>query len=279
MGFHVTPVHYYMPIPDTRSLKPTLWEKQSQLIGIDLNDKEQQDLLSSFSVYKEEYNAFPKTQTSLPYQYFVQNKSYGSVDGEILYSMVRSIKPKKILEIGSGFSTMVTAQAIKNNQTQDPSYSCYFEAVDPYPNKTLQKGFPGLSRLNKVEVEDLPLAGFESLEANDILFIDSSHVLRIGNDVEYLYLEVLPRLKKGVIIQIHDIFLPAQYPQNAVLKQHLFWSEQYLLQAFLAFNPNFKVLWAGSFMHLKHPELLEASFNSYNRNRCWPGSFWMQKTN
>jgi hypothetical protein len=115
------------------------------------------------------------------------------------------------------------------------------------------------------------------LEENDILFIDSSHVLKIGSDVQYEYLEILPRLNKGVIVHIHDIFLPAEYRKEWVLKDHIFWTEQYLLQAFLAFNDNFEILWAGSYMHLKHPDKLEVAFNSYRRNERWPGSFWIKK--
>ena len=114
-------------------------------------------------------------------------------------------------------------------------------------------------------------------ENHDILFIDSSHVLRIGGDVQYEYLEILPRLARGVIVHSHDIFLPAEYPRHWVLEEHKFWTEQYLLQAFLAFNDSFEVLWAGSYMHLKHPEKLEEAFSSYKRERTLPGSFWMRK--
>jgi len=107
--------------------------------------------------------------------------------------------------------------------------------------------------------------------------------LKIGSDVQYEYLEVLPRLNKGVIVHIHDIFLPMEYPRKWVIGMHRFWNEQYLLQAFLSFNCAFEVLWAGSYMHLRHPDELERAFNSYNRNIVWsthvPGatSFWMSK--
>lgn len=102
-------------------------------------------------------------------------------------------------------------------------------------------------------------------------------MLKIGSDVQYLYLEVLPRLNKGVIVHIHDIFLPAEYKKGWILKDRHFFNEQYLLQAFLAFNDSFEVLWAGSYMHLRHPDKLETSFNSYKKNESWPGSFWIRK--
>ena len=91
-------------------------------------------------------------------------------------------------------------------------------------------------------------------------------------------LEVLPRLSKGVLVHIHDIFLPAEYPRKWVMDFYRFWNEQYLLQAFLAFNPSFEILWAASYMHLRHPDLLEAAFNSYDRRLNWPASFWIRKT-
>jgi len=127
------------------------------------------------------------------------------------------------------------------------------------------------------KVQDIPLSEFKKLSENDILFIDSSHVLKIGSDVQYLYLEVLPRLNKGVIVHAHDIFLPAEYPKEWVLKNYIFWNEQYLLQAFLAFNNSFEVLWAGSYMHLRHPDKLEEAFSSYKRDKIWPSSFWIRK--
>ena len=149
--------------------------------------------------------------------------------------------------------------------------------IDPYPNEVLKRGFPGLSRLIPEKVQDVPISEFMTLGDNDILFIDSSHVLKTGSDVHYEYLEVLPRLNRGVIVHVHDIFLPAEYPREWVLGEHRFWNEQYLLQAFLAFNESFEVLWAGSYMHLRYPEELETAFSSYRREETWPKSFWMRR--
>jgi hypothetical protein len=102
-------------------------------------------------------------------------------------------------------------------------------------------------------------------------------VLKIGSDVQFEFLEVLPRLNKGVIVHVHDIFLPAEYPQEWVMQKHRFWTEQYLLQTFLSFNHSFEVLWAGSFMHLKHSDKVAAAFASYRREAHLPGSFWMKR--
>ena len=277
-GYHVTPVHFYEPIPDTRALKDDLWLKHSELVGIDINENKQLELLSLFvTKFKKEYDVLPKNKTSIPYEYYVKNSWLESVDGEILYCMIRYFKPKKIFEIGSGYSTYLSAQAVLKNREEDEDYACELIAIEPYPNETLKAGFPGLSKLVSKKVEDVPLKDFKKLTENDILFIDSSHVLKIGSDVRYEYLEILPRLNKGVIVHVHDIFLPAEYPKEWVLKKYLFWTEQYLLQAFLIFNATFKVLWAGSYMHLKHPDKLEVAFSSYKRGGRLPKSFWMKK--
>jgi len=191
--------------------------------------------------------------------------------------MIRHFKPKKIFEIGSGNSTYLSAHAILKNKEEDNDYECELVAIEPYPNDILKAGFPGLSKLIPKKAQDIPLSEFKKLLENDILFIDSSHVLKIGSDVQYEYLEILPRLNKGVIIHVHDIFLPTEYPKEWVLKDYRFWTEQYLLQAFLAFNNSFEVLWAGSYMHLRYPDKLEEVFSSYKRDERWPGSFWIRK--
>ncbi len=141
----------------------------------------------------------------------------GPVDAEILYCMVREHKPKRMIEFGSGFSTQISARALVQNQ-QETGVACDFTAVEPYPNPMVRKGFPGLTRLSETSCQEFPLEHIEALEENDVLFIDSSHVLKIGSDVQHLFLEVLPRLKKGVVVQVHDIFLPFEYSSNWVMR-------------------------------------------------------------
>ena len=280
LGFHVTPNHFYQPIPDTTKLKDDLWSKHSELAGIDLNEQKQLELLSLFeSKLKKEYERFPRNQTAIPYEYYVDNGMFLSVDGEILYCMIRHFKPRRICEIGSGFSTYLSAQAVQENAREDSGYQCELVTIDPYPNEIIKAGFPGLSKLIYEEVQDVPLSEFEKLSDDDILVIDSSHVLKIGNDVHHIYPDILPRLNRGVIVHAHDIFLPAEYPKEWVLRNQIFWTEQYLLQAFLAFNKTYEVLWAGSYMHLNYPDKLEKAFSSYNRVDRWPGSFWMRRAN
>lgn len=276
LGFHITAKHFYEPIPDTTKLKNELWQKHSAMVGLDLREQDQIKLLSTLHRnFKEEYEGFPRTECSLPYQFYVNNDSFKPVDGEVLYCMIRHFKPRRIIEIGSGHSTYLSAQAVLKNR--EDGINTKLVAIEPYPNDTLKEGFPGLSQLITSKVQNVPLSEFSKLEKNDILFIDSSHVLKIGSDVRYEYLEILPRLKKGVLVHIHDIFFPSEYPKEWVLDDYRFWNEQYLLRAFLTFNTAFEVLWTGSYMHLKHPELLEKAFNSYEPETTLPASFWMKR--
>lgn len=274
-GVHVTPVHYYEPIPDTRKLKDELWQKDSEFPGIDINEKGQLDLLAEFEAkYKTEYDALPE-ETQIPHQYHLKNSAFIAVDAEILYCMIRHFKPRRIFEVGSGNSTYLSAQAALVNKSE--GHECELVAFEPYPNETLRKGFPGLSKLVQTKAEDIGPGTFQELGENDILFIDSSHVVRVGNDVRHLYLEVLPRLRKGVIVHVHDIFLPKEYPKEWVLEEHYFWNEQYLLQAFMSFNDSFEVLFGASYISNRHPDRLASALRSYTKGVTRPCSFWIRK--
>ncbi|MDD3014115.1 MAG: class I SAM-dependent methyltransferase [Candidatus Gastranaerophilales bacterium] len=283
LGFHAIPIHFYEPTPDLKNLDDKLWKKNSDLIGIKMNEDTQLNLLETFSKnYRKEYETFPRNRTGIQHQYYTHNTSFSTINGEILYCMIRHFKPKKVLEIGSGNSTFISAKALISNNKEN--YSGELVAIEPYPKQVLKQGFPGLTKLIQRNLQDVPLSEFENLKENDILFIDSSHMLKLGSDVHYEYLEILPRLNKGVIVHIHDIFLPAEYPKDWIMNQHYFWNEQYLLQSFMAFNTSFEVLWASNYMHLKHSEKLasiSSSYADYAKKRNWtgPSSFWIRRCN
>ena len=147
--------------------------------------------------------------------------------------------------------------------------------IEPFPQEFLKEGFAELDRLIEKKVQDVDLEFFSQLQSGDVLFIDSSHTVKIGGDVNYLFLEVLPRLKPGVIIHVHDIFLPFDYRRDWVMDEFRFWTEQYLLQAFLTFNSEFEVLMANSYLSHYHEADLKATFPSLS---SWiGGSFWMRR--
>lgn len=276
MGIHVVPNHFYEPVPDTRNIPEGFWERPSELVGIDVNEVAQLALLEEFRIsYKTEYEQLANPK-SAPLGFSLPNRSFSSVDAEILYCMIRYFRPNRIMEIGSGNSTLVSAEAILRNSRETGTVASLV-AVEPFPNGILEKGFPGLTRLITAPVQSVPLREFESLRENDILFIDSSHVLKTASDVQYEYLEIVPRVKKGVIVHFHDIFLPFSYPKTWVVNELRFWNEQYVLQALLAFNKSFAVLWAGNFMNHKHPSALQQAFDSYSHHQTAPGSFWIKR--
>ena len=264
-GFHVTPVHFYEPIPDTQSLPETLWSQPSELVGIDMNDSMQLDLLRNhFSKFRGEYETLPAEPPP------GQRWPFRGTDVLVAYCMVRHFQPRRIIEVGSGFSSLVLGQAAAKNKNS--SLIC----IDPFPGEFLRNGsIPALQSLIDTKVQDLDVEFFSQLAPGDILFIDSSHAVKIGGDVNYLFLEVLPRLNPGVIVHIHDIFFPFEYRRHWVLNEFRFWTEQYLLQAFLTFNSEFEVLLANYYLSRYHQEHLRAAFPDLSR---WiGGSFWMRR--
>jgi predicted O-methyltransferase YrrM len=282
LGFHIVPIHFYQPIPDTRTLSPLLSERTSELVGIDINESFQLDLLDKFEKqFKAEYDALPRSPTSDPAQFHLDNTAFSTIDAEILYCMIRQFHPRRIIEIGSGQSTLLSAQALREN-ARGGEVSGELISIEPYPNEVLQRGVPGLTELIQSKVQQVPLERFAALEANDILFIDSSHVVQIDSDVNYEFLEILPRLKAGVIVHIHDIYLPREY-DLAMFNRHKTFglNEQYLLHAFLAFNKEFEILWASNYMYVTHPKEMERAFRSYSEHLSGgavPGSFWIRRT-
>ena len=274
-GFHVASVHYYQPIPDTRVLPLSLWNRVSDLPGVDIREEQQKQLLSEIvGRFKDEYTAIPEGASTQEFHYYLGNVAFEAVDAEMLFGLIRLLKPRRLYEIGSGFSTLLTADALRRNRVD--GYSCRFIAIDPDASAELEAKLPRDVALWRVPVQEVSLDEFESLCENDILFIDSSHVCKIGSDVQFLFLEVLPRLRPGVVVHIHDIFMPVEYPKQWVLDEHRFWNEQYLLQMFLSFNTTFEVLWAGQWMHIKYPDLLMKAFPSYKAGVS-AGSFWFRR--
>lgn len=276
LGIHIINNHFYTPIPDTRKLSLEMWSNYSEMAGINMNEKKQLELLNSFkNKFKKEFDLIPLSIKN-ENEYYIRNDTFSAVDGEILYCMIRAYKPRRIYEIGSGSSTLLIIRATEKNKEED-GVECQITSIDPYHDIRVKNIKTSNLKLLTSKVEEVSPTYFQELEEGDILFIDSSHVLKIGSDVKHEYLDILPRLNKGVVVHIHDIFLPAEYPKDWILKEHRFWNEQYLLQAFLSFNENFGVLMANSFLHLKHSKVLEDTFNSYANKKNWPGSFWIQR--
>jgi len=268
-GVHVTPVDAHQPIPDTVQLSDEVWTP-SELVGIDMNDEEQlRLLLEVFPQFRGEYESLPTAPTDDPTAFHFGNSLFDGTDALALYCMLRHLRPGRVIEVGSGYSTRLAAQAALANGSTE------FVCIEPYPDEVLQEGLVGLTSLITARPEEVSVDLFTALRANDVLLIDSSHVVRIGGDVAFLFLEVLPRLQAGVVVHVHDVFLPHQYPREWVVDELRFWNEQFLLQAFLDFNSAFRVLLANSYLQTRYPEALRSTFPT---SPWWGGgSFWFQR--
>lgn len=163
----------------------------------------------------------------------------------------------------------------KEHGGQEPGEST-FTAIEPYPNKVIKNGFPSLTRVIEKKVEDVPVETFTALKENDVLFIDSTHAVKTGGDVNYEILEILPILQKGVYVHIHDIFLPYEYPKSW-LHDKRFWTEQYLVHAFLSYNSSFEIQWMSHFMHRKYPDYMRSAMNFYEASVPFVSSLWIKK--
>jgi hypothetical protein len=270
MGVFPLRDHYYEPQFDLRNLHRPLTEERP-LPGIEWNVHEQLALLESLSFADELVDTpFEKPDTR---RFYLDNASFGSGDAEFWYQLVRLKKPRRIFEIGSGNSSLVAMEAIRRNMEQDGTYACKHVCIEPYEMPWLEETTASVIRKR---VEDIDVAFFSELVEDDVLFIDSSHVIRPEGDVLFEYLELLPTLSRGVIVHLHDIFSPRNYPREWLVDQVRFWNEQYLLEAFLTDNDSWSIIGSLNYLRHHHYDRLKrvAPFMTQARE---PGSFYIQK--
>jgi predicted O-methyltransferase YrrM len=237
--------------------------------GLSLHSEQHVEFLKTVCApYYAELRALPSTPEG-PEQFYRNNGWFESVDADVLYGVVRHFAPAQVLEIGSGHSSRLTAKAIRDGQLQTKLI-----CVDPSPRVEVQAC---ADEIIKCPVEELPANELaDRLNAGDVLFIDSSHLVRTGGDVVYLYLQVVPRLRPGVLIHAHDIFLPFEYPEEFIVEQHWDWGEQYLVHALLMGNPNFEILWPSCYMRQRHREAVRAIL-PVEKSFPPPSSLWFRK--
>ncbi len=262
--------HYYEPQFDHSNPNPAFSENRN-LTGIDWNVAGQLKMIEKFKFAKELADIPKEKPQTLGF--YMNNGNFTSGDAEYWYQLIRTIKPKRIFEIGSGNSTLMAVRAIRKNKEDDENYQCEHICIEPYEMPWLEEA--GVMVVRK-KVEEVELSFFSKLQENDILFIDSSHIIRPQGDVLYEYLELLPALNKGVIVHIHDIFSPKNYLTEWLKDEVRFWNEQYLLEAFLSHNNSWKIVGALNYLHHNHYEKfgLIAPFVTPERE---PGSFYIQK--
>lgn len=262
--------HYYEPQFDNRFLRAD-FEQDRKLTGINWNVEGQLKMLEKFIFAHELIELSKEKQVSI--QFYLNNDLFSYGDAEYWYQLIRAVRPKRIFEIGSGNSTLMAIKAIQKNCIDDPDYACEHLCIEPYEMAWLEK--TGVSVIRK-KVEDIEISFFSQLKEGDILFIDSSHVIRPKGDVNFEYLEILPTLHSGVIVHVHDIFSPKNYLKKWLQEDVRFWNEQYLLEAFLTHNSSWEIIGALNFLHHNHYERLKsvAPYLEPERN---PGSFYLRK--
>ena len=272
-GVTVVANHYHEPVFTAEQIFRDP-EAPRALVGIDWNIEGQKRLLAQFN-YERELRALEGRRCgSRTFHY--ANGYCGPGDAEALYSMIRHFRPSKIVEVGSGQSTIVSRFAIEDAKAADSGYSCRQICFEPYENPWLE-GLGIEIRRELIERSDLDL--FKSLAPNDIVFIDSSHALRPMGDVEFEFLHILPNLPKGVIVQVHDIFSPRDYPAQWLAVDRRFWNEQYLLEAFLSFNDTYEIIGSlNQLMHLGVDEFKRAfPILADHGPDPFVGSFWFRR--
>lgn len=272
----VPPGHFYSPIPALGELNRDAdrlfgrWPRE--LPGIALNEERQLGLLSELSKY---YPDLPFSEhRGNGCRYFFSNPMYKHSDGILLYAMIRHLRPRRIVEVGSGYSSCVMLDT--NQRFFGGRISCTF--IDPFPDRLLSLVFPeDRARLEIVpmRLQDVEVERFRELEANDILFVDSSHVVKLGSDVNYLLSEVLPAIRVGVHVHFHDIFYPFEYPREWV-EAGRYWTEAYALRAFLAFNFAFEIVLFNTFLQHFHRERFIEHMPLCLKNEG--GSVWVRRS-
>ncbi len=206
------------------------------------------------------------------YRFTLENPAFGAGDAEMYYLLIRNLKPKRIIEIGSGHSTLLALEAIRKN-TAD-GYPVTLTCIEPYEFSWLQE-IPAIQLIRK-KVEDIELDFFATLEPNDILFIDSSHIIRPNNDVLFEYLELLPTIQSGVWVHIHDIFTPRNYPKRWLQDEVKLWNEQYLLEAFLHNNKDYEIACSLNYLAKDYYAATSAVLINLQPTDN-PGSFWIKR--
>ncbi len=264
--------HYYEPLFNPKHLKRSLRDDRD-LPGIDFNIPTQLGILEKFN-YNEELVKFPFEKVDNKIQYCYNHGPFGPGDSEYLYNLIRLFKPGKIIEIGCGSSTLMAINALRKNKEEDPNYLCEHTCIEPFEHQWLKECNVNVVR-SLVENTDKQI--FKTLEKNDILFIDSSHIIRPQGDVLFEYLEILPILNSGVLVHVHDIFTPKDYLDAWVNKAQL-WNEQYLLEAFLSNNKDFEIIGATNFLMHHYYEQFSAKCPVLKTTGEYePGSFWMRR--
>lgn len=260
-GYDLLRRDYYSPIPDPR----IVGDGRIDMVEVALDLDRSVEHVRELERFLREFVP--------PDGWRWDNGLYGRVEADLLYAELRFRRPARIIELGSGHSSLIIAAAARANAAD--GVAPHYTAVDPYPRDFVRAGIAGLDELRDQSATAVPLAEFENLGDNDVLFVDTTHTVKPGSEVNHLILEVLPRLAPGVVVHFHDVVLPYEYPR-AFFEKGLFWAEQYLLHAFLAMNDGYEVLLPAYALCRERAEAMAGLVGSF-RPGVGPGAFWIRR--
>jgi len=257
---HITSVHFYSPIPEISKLNKKSFNMNSNIL-IDLDKDKHIFFIKELKKYMHEFTP-------------MVNPGLSTVDSINLFCMIRHNKPKKIVEIGSGYSTKIILFAISKNETD--GFPCKLTAIEPYPKKFLiDLNLPNF-KLIKEKIQNID---HNLVSDTEMLFIDSTHVSKFQSDVNTEIFEIIPTLKIGTLIHWHDIMIPGDYPEKWIKHGNKFWNESYLVYAFMLYNDSFEVVWGSRFIQMHYPSLINEYYNDINLNDANEqlSSFWIKR--
>lgn len=266
--------HYYSPIPHREDIKQFKKKNDSlkpQLPDINLNREKQKQILSDYAQFYKDL-PFPENKKE-NFRYFYNNDYFGYSDAIFLFSFLLKNKPKKIIEIGSGFSSAVILDTIENFFPKRPDVTFIEPNTQRLNNLIFEKDKNNFKLINK-KLQETSRDIFSQLKTGDLLFIDSSHVIKYGSDLQTLFFNILPFLPEGVFVHFHDIFYPFEYPYEW-LKKGIYWNEIYFLRAFLSYNYNWEIYFFNTYVSNEFEGIISKHMPQCLQNKG--GSIYIQK--
>jgi hypothetical protein len=275
LGVYILPAHYYVSEPNIIELERTvdLWAKPSAMSGVDVDLDEQIDNLRRVCApFQKEFYGNPHYRHAVNQPFGSgRSRTFGYIEAQVMHAVVRHYKPARLIEIGSGVPTYCTYQAMSMNR-RDTGVNGHITCVEPHPIDMIKNIDESSDNVELIArpIQEVPLDHFMQLRANDIVSIDSNHVVRSGSEVNYIVLEILPIIPKGVLVHFHDIYLPYDYDRD-VLRNFIHPNETALIAAFLACNTRYKILFALSMLHYERRQEMQSVLPEYKPESDWRG--------
>ncbi|NOT12356.1 MAG: class I SAM-dependent methyltransferase [Methylococcaceae bacterium] len=269
-GINLIPENFYSNIPSLANIENSFEYRDTDSAPYNspqvFNPEVMRGFMSVLSQYASEFEPPKEGDKENPQSFFWGNPAFSYSDAMSYYCVLRHFKPAQVLEIGSGFSTLVADQALKKNGNGS------LILIEPYPKLFLRK-LETVSSVHEKFVQDISIRMLiDLIEASDVWFIDSTHTVKIGSDCLYIYLKAMPEVKKDIIVHAHDIFLPFAFRKEWASDRQLYWTEQYLLYAYLLDNPKIEVLFGSTYANAFFPSELKSLMGG--KYPCGGGSLW-----